>query len=502
MTGTWDEGEPVLYWSLKIMLAEMRGFRSNPPDLTMKLIYVVSIFSACLQLSAASASWPQFRGPNSSGVARKDKPPIRFGAETNLLWKVEVPPGLSSPCLAGDLIFLTAFENEKLFALCRHRRDGKEIWRREAPPGKPQEVHQVSSPAVATPVTDGKRVYVYFVPFGLVAYDLDGNEQWRKAVPIGYVMNGSGTSPAIVGDTVVLNCDQDEGESFLLAVDARTGRVRWQTSRAGSIGSYTTPITWRRGGQEDVVVCGSLRVAGYEPRNGEERWSARVLTSVAVTPTPVIGDGQLYVMSHGVPPNAMGTFADFASKNDKDADGKISTSEAPPGFEGNMFRGIDNDKDGFITEKDWTAMTKLFAKGDSGLFALRAPGSGDITSTHVAWKQTKGIAGISSPLFYQGRIYVVQDGGRVTCWDAKTGRPIYEQERLGAEGEYYASPIAANGHIYAASSRGTVTTFRAGDALEVEARNDLGESVMTTPAIADNKLYVRSAKYLWAFGRK
>ncbi len=468
----------------------------------MKIIPVISIVSACCQLSAATALWPQFRGPNSSGVALKDKPPIRFGAETNLLWKVELPPGLSSPCLAGDRIFLTAFENEKLFAVCRQRRDGKELWRREAPPGRPQEVHQVSSPAVATPVTDGQRVYAYFVPFGLVAYDLDGNEQWRRPVPIGFVMNGSGTSPAIAGDTVVLNCDQDEGESFLLAVEARTGKVRWQTSRAGSIGSYTTPITWKRGAQEEVVVCGSLRAAGYELRTGKERWTANVLTSVAVAPTPVIGDGRLYVMSRGVPPTSMGTFADFAGKSDKDGDGKISKSEAPPGFGGNAFRVMDFDKDGFITEKDWSAMTNLFARGDSGLFALRAPGSGDITRTHVEWKQTKGVSGIASPLFYQGRIYVVQDGGRVTCWDAKTGKPLYEQERLGAEGEYYASPIAANGHIYLASSRGTITTIRAGDALEVEARNDLGESVMTTPAIADSKLYIRSANHLWAFGRK
>jgi len=470
----------------------------------MKLILIVSIVSACHQLSAATAtaSWPQFRGPNSSGVAKKEKPPIRFSAETNLLWKVEVPPGLSSPCVAGDRIFLTAFENEKLFAICWQRRDGKELWRREAPPGKPQEGQQVSSPAVATPVTDGERVYVYFVPFGLVAYDLDGKEQWRKPVAIEYVMNGSGTSPAISGDTVVLNCDQDGGESFLIAVEARTGKTRWQTSRAGSIGSYTTPITWRRGAQEEVVVCGSLRVAGYALRTGKESWAANVLTSVAVAPTPVIGDDRLYVMSRGVPPTAMGTFADFSGKSDKDGDGKLAKDEAPPGFGGTTFRTLDFDKDGYITEKDWSSMTNLFAKGDSGLFALRAPGSGDITATHVAWKQTKGVSGIASPLFYEGRIYAVQDGGRVTCWDAKSGKPLYEQERLGAEGEYYASPIAANGHIYLASSRGTITTIRAKDALEVEARNDVGESVMTTPAIADSKLYVRSASHLWAFGRK
>src|SRR5216117_3933636 len=156
----------------------------------------------------------------------------------------------------------------------------------------------------------------------------------------------------------------------------------------------------------------------------------------------------------------------------------------------------------FITEKDWTAMTNLFAKGDSGLFALRAPGVGDITGTHVAWKRTKGVAGIPSPLFYEGRVYAVQDGGRVTCWDARTGRALYEQERLGAEGEYYASPIAANGHLYLASSRGTITVVRAGDSLEVKARNDLGEPLMATPAIANDTLYARSASHLWAFGRK
>jgi outer membrane protein assembly factor BamB len=224
------------------------------------------------------------------------------------------------------------------------------------------------------------------------------------------------------------------------------------------------------------------------------------LTSVSVAATPVVGGEQIYVMSRGVPPNAMGTFASFAEKSDKDGDGKIAPGEAPPGFEGGVFRRIDGDKDGFITQQDWTAMTNLFTKGDSGLFALRAPGEGDITGTHVAWKATKGIGSISSPLFYQGRVYAVQDGGRLTCWNAKTGKPHYEQERLGAEGEYYASPIAANGHVYLTSARGTISVARAGDTLEVKARNDLGESIMSTPAIADNKIYVRGENHLWAFG--
>jgi outer membrane protein assembly factor BamB len=467
----------------------------------MKLLLALS-FAAAFSVVASTAYRPQFRGPNGSGVAEKQRPPAYLSAESNLLWKAEVPSGLSSPCIAGDRIFLTAFDHGKLFTLAVDRRSGKELWRRESPNGKPQEVHQVSSPAVATPAADGRRVFVYFIPFGLISYDFEGREQWRKPVPSGYVMNGSGTSPILAGDTVVLNCDQDEGGSFLLAVDARTGKTRWQTAREDAISSsYSTPIIWKRGRQEDVVVCGSLRVAGYDLRNGKQTWVANVLTSVSVAPSPVLGDGLLYVMSRGVPPNAMGTFADFAGKSDKDGDGKISLREAPKGFDGGVFRMMDIDKDGFITEKDWTAMTNFFAKGDSGLFALRAPGTGDITSTHVAWKRTKGTAGISSPLFYDGRVYVVQDGGRLSCWNAKTGQPYYEQERVGAEGEYYASPIAANGRIYLASSRGTISVIRGGDAFEVEARNELKESVMATPAIADHKVYVRSAKHLWAFGR-
>jgi outer membrane protein assembly factor BamB len=119
----------------------------------------------------------------------------------------------------------------------------------------------------------------------------------------------------------------------------------------------------------------------------------------------------------------------------------------------------------------------------------------------VAWTHKKGVASVSSPLFYQGRVYVGQDGGRVTCFNAKTGDKFYEQERLNADGEYYASPIAANGHIYFASSKGAVTVSEAGDTLQVKARNKLGEAIHATPAIADDKLYVRSAGHLWAFGK-
>jgi outer membrane protein assembly factor BamB len=469
---------------------------------SMKFALTLCFLTLYFNVSAAAGSWPQFRGPNCSGVAEKENPSVAFGPGSNLHWKVQLPSGLSSPCIWKDRIFLTGFENDKLFTICINGKDGKELWRREAPPGKLPEVHEVSSPAVATPASDGQRVYVYYSSFGLVAYDFSGKEQWRAAVPTGIVVNGSGTSPALAGDTLILNCDQDEGKSLIMAVDARTGKKRWETPRPDFIASYTTPIVWKRGREEDAVVCGSLRVVGYNLRDGSERWTARVLTSVSVAATPVVGDGRLYVMSQGVPANSMGTFAQFAEKNDKDGDGKVSRAEAPPMFlRGGIFTVMDFDKDGHVGQKDWEALNTLFAKGDSGLFAIRSPGTGDITQTHVAWKQKKGVAAIASPLFYRGQVYAVQDGGRVSSWNAETGVPLYEQERLDADGQYFASPIAANGHIYFCSSRGKVSVAEAGDSLKVKARNDLEESIMATPAIAEDKLYIRTAKHLWAFGK-
>jgi len=463
----------------------------------------------CLALMLAAAglrgasSWPQFRGVNCQGVAEREGPPTDFGPGTNLLWKIELARGLSSPCLWGDRIFLTAVENEKLHTLCVRRRDGKLLWRQAAPIEKTEAVHKVSSPATATPVSDGKRVCVYFASFGLLAYDLTGRERWRKPLPMPFVVNGSGTSPALAGGRLLLNCDQQGRKSFLLAVEPRTGKTLWQTPRPDFPSGYTTPVFWARGDTEEIVVAGSLRVVGYGLRDGQEHWSARGLEAVSVCPTPALGGGQLYVMSRslGTGPKVPG-FVEMLAQMDHDHDGRIARAEAA-GFlrENGAFDFIDRDQDGFITEQEWTETGEFVSKGEHGIFALRSPGQGDITATHVAWKHKRGVAQIASPLFYRSRVYVVEDGGRVTCYDAKSGNKLYEQERLGAEGEYFASPVAANGKIAFASSRGVVSVIDAGDRLNVVARNDLGEAIQATPAIFDSKLYVRSANHLWSFGK-
>jgi len=469
----------------------------------MKPCLPCALLVACSTAIAAVPQWPQFRGPNSCGVAESDKPPVEFGPGTNQLWKAEVPAGLSSPCVWGDRIFLTAAEDGKMLTLAVNRLDGKILWRQAVTADKPKEIHKKNHPAASTPATDGKNVCVYHATFGLVAYDFDGHELWRKPMAGLLARNGSGTSPAMVDGRLVLNCDVEEGKSFIAAYEPATGKEHWRTPRAEYMSGYTTPVGWQQEGRNEIVIVGSLRVAAYGLRGGKPHWSLPGTEAVSVCPTPVLGDGQLYIMSKSMSGMKMPPFSLFSLGVDKDADGKISRDEIPKQFiEQGMFSGIDRDQDGFITGKEWDEAMVFLEQADYGIFALKPAGSDGLTTNNVTWRHKKGVASVSSPLFYRGRIYVAQDGGRVSCFNAKTGEKFFEQERLGAEGEYYASPIAANGHVYFSSGRGAVTVIEAGDTFQIKARNSLGEPIHATPAIVDNKLYVRTAERLWAFGVK
>jgi outer membrane protein assembly factor BamB len=153
-----------------------------------------------------------------------------------------------------------------------------------------------------------------------------------------------------------------------------------------------------------------------------------------------------------------------------------------------------------VNKGEWDAFLAFLRSNEDNVLAIRPGGSGDSSKSHVAWKASRGISEMPSPLFYRGRLYFVRDGGMVTSYTPDSGRVVLDRQRLGTLGQYVASPIAADGRIYAASEAGTIVVFRAGDTLEVLARNDLGESITATPAIADHKLYVRTANHLWAFG--
>src|SRR6185503_209552 len=208
------------------------------------LIAVLVLMTSAL--GAADIQWPQFRGPNGSGVAADQKPITDFGPSSNVLWKVSIDSGASSPCIWGDRIFLTTFANDKVQTVCLNRRNGKVLWQKPVPADKLELFHkQDGSPAASTPATDGKRVYVYFGSFGALAYDLDGNEQWKAPLPVAQTFGGfgTGTSPVLAGDVVVINRDQ-VFDSHVLALDRQTGKTKWKSERGQSY-SWSSPIVWK-----------------------------------------------------------------------------------------------------------------------------------------------------------------------------------------------------------------------------------------------------------------
>ena len=454
--------------------------------------------------TAAAESWPQFRGPNCSGVAEKAKPPITIGTNEGVLWKTEVPWSPGSPCVSGDSIFLTTFSDDELQTRSYSRKNGKLLWARGIKPEKLEMYHSTeSSPATATPATDGRRVVSYFGSFGLICYDFKGTELWRHELPVAISGGGfgSGTSPALVKNLVLLNRDQDAGKSSLLAVDLATGKTAWETSRPDAIGSFGTPIAWKNGSVEEIVMPGTVQLKGYDFKTGHERWVVNGMVGFACT-TPVAGDGLLFFAgwSPGQSDAPWSSWEVFLEKYDKNHDGEISLADEIDADSREFLRGLDRDHDGKITRTDWVQIKERAAKARNILVAIKPGGEGDITETHVAWSATRGLPYVPSPLLYEGRLYLIKDGGMISCLDAKTGKPFYSQERLEANDKYYASPVAADGRIYVASLSGKVTVLKAGgDKPEEIHHANFGERIFATPAPVGKNLYLRTATKLYAF---
>ncbi|MBI2947614.1 MAG: PQQ-binding-like beta-propeller repeat protein [Verrucomicrobia bacterium] len=413
-----------------------------------------------------------------------------------------LPPGRSSPCIWGDRIFLTGFKSGKLVTLCLGRADGKILWTREVEPGPIEQGSRLGNPAAPTPATDGKKVYVYFGPFGLICYDFDGQERWRKPMPTPVTQHGAGTSPVLADGRLFLACDQDVG-SFLLAVNTENGETIWKRDRPAYRRGFSTPLLWPHEKPELILIASTLRLAAYGVDNGTELWSIRGLPNEMVA-SPVAGEGLIFAggWTHGSGVSKLPTFALLLEQGDQNHDGQLTRDETPLGPAKQHFLYIDADKNGSITRDEWNSIASIFERSENALLAVRPDGCGDVTATHVVWKQKRGLPYVPSPLLYEGRIYLVKNGGLASCFDARTGEVHYQEERLGALGDYYASPVAADGKICVASQPGVVVICRAGGDLEVLARNNLGEPILATPAIAENKLYVRTEAHLYAFGER
>lgn len=472
---------------------------------TLPVLTLAGILSGDPWIRSQASDWPQFRGPGGIGVAPADAhPPLRFGPGTNQVWSITAPRGNSSPITWGGRLFLTGFEGGRLLTLGLDRHTGREVWRQGITPPQVEDVHHgLGSPASATPVTDGERVYAYFGSAGLVAYDLDGRERWRAPLPVTQTEYGASSSPVLAGNLVIQLVDQDGG-SYLLALERNTGAVAWRVERPEMRRGFGTPLIWTHDGQTDLVVPGTIWLKGLNPTTGEERWRVSGLARITCT-SPAAGDGMLFTASWTTGGDrtadriTMPDFETFLREHDRDHDGRFSFAELPTGPVKQRFKHLDGDRSGFITREEWESMAEIFQRVENQAFAVKPDARGGVSDGGVRWRLKKGLPYVASPVYAGGRFYMVKNGGMLTCVDPESGEAVYEQERLGAVGDYYASLIAADGRIYAASQPGVMTVVRAGDTFEIVTRVHFGETLQATPAVVGDTLYIRTAGRLYAF---
>ena len=450
--------------------------------------------------------WSRFRGPNGSGHARGDRYPTEFGATKNLLWKVALPQGHSSPIIWNDRIYLTAYRGDALFTIAINRNDGKILWERQAPETKTKIVDKRNNPASPSPALEENRVYVFFPDYGLIAYDASGAELWKK--PMGPFNNiyGMGASPVIYNDVILLALDQSRG-SHLLAIDKRTGADRWNTPRPEATSGHATPIIWRApDGRDQILLPGSFLLTAYDPSNGEKLWWVRGL-SWEIKSTPVIANGIIYVNGYGSPEGDPGRKIVFPTADetwvtaDADKDGSLSKAEFPKGPPAGWFAVADLDANGVIAKFEWEYI-RAALDSENGMLAIRLGGKGDMTEKAVSWKYHRSVPQLPSPIVFEKVLYMVNDGGIVTTLNPETGELIKQGRLTGALGAYYSSPVAAGGHLYFSSERGAVSVLPPGGDLTPIAVNDLAEDTYATPAFADGKIYIRTVEALYAFGTK
>jgi outer membrane protein assembly factor BamB len=457
-----------------------------------------------LAIGLFGADWPQFRGPNGSGLCPTcGQLPTEFGPQKNVVWKTELPAGKSSPVLIGDRILITASEGDDLITICLNRTTGKVQWRRSVRAPKREAQHALNHRAAPTAATDGRSVYVFFADFGLVAYDLDGKQRWLLPLGPFNSQHGIVASPVYAAGMVILVCDQDT-EAYIVAVDAKSGKIAWKSPR-DVINGYSTPIIHRpSGGPAQVIAPGSYQLTAYSVRDGEVQWFVRGLTCQPKSAPTIAGD-TLYFNGWTVG-NDVGqqvelpAFAEVAAAADANRDGKLAQSELPqPWQPTGTWRAIDLDRDGFLNEREWTFFrTRRAAR--NGLLAVKLGGSGDVTGTNVLWRFEKSLPDVPSPLVYNDVVYLVRSGGIATTLNAQTGKVIKQARLMGALEDYYSSPIGADGKVYVASEHGKVVVLRAAGDWEILAINDFESDIFATPAISDGKMYVRTQNALYAIG--
>jgi outer membrane protein assembly factor BamB len=413
---------------------------------------------------AAEKYWPQWRGPYATGVSKTADPPVEWSETKNIRWKIEIPGrGSGTPVIWGDKVFVLSAVPvgvqgadahaplggsrtrvpHRFVIMALDRKTGKVIWERTSREVAP---HEGSHPqwgtyASSSAFTDGQRVYAFYDSFGLYAYDMDGKLLWEKDLGAKRMRQefGEGQTPVLHGNRIVVQWDH-QGPSFIAALDALTGNEVWRTERK-EIDSWGTPLVVERAGRAQVITAAMTKVRSYDLETGKVIWEGPGLTMNPI-PSSVYEDGMAFAVS---------------------------------GFRGNKLLAINLDE----------------AKGD-------------ITGTAaIKWELNQDTPYVPSPLLYDGVIYLLKsNSGILSAYDAKTGKPHYQLQRLEGVPNVFASPVGAKGRVYLPGQEGTTLVIKHGPAFEVLAKNALDDGFNASPALVDNELYLRGFKYLYSIGEK
>ena len=489
----------------------------------MRIVLSLAIASILLA-NTAMADWPQFRGPNSSGIGSGASVPVEFGPGKNELWSTPLAAGHSSPCIVGDSIFLTTFDKERrqLGVVCLARASGEVRWQRAVPVRAFEKGHPSFNPASSSPASDGERVVAYFGSYGLVCFDMQGEKLWEITMPITRSFAGNATSPIIAGDLVILYRG-NHVDHFLLAVDKKTGKEIWRVLQEDPFTSEMACTACPIVAGERLIVHTARSVQAFEISTGKQVWVVKCATTA--TSTPVLAGKEVIVAAW----NKMGepvlrpTFPSFEQllvKHDKDGDKLISRDELPrlwifyrpEGAEAPQngatirFERVDKDRNRTISADEWSQQLQDLEKfragyGTHGMLAIPIDSQGSLKEEQVRTLDTNSIPEVPSPLYHDGHVYYVKNGGILTCLELATGKRVYRTRTRGT-GTHYASPIIADGKLFSLAGNGLVSVIRLGPRPMILASNDLGEETYASPAIVDGTIYIRTHTRLYAFGLK
>jgi outer membrane protein assembly factor BamB len=396
-------------------------------------------------------NWPQWRGPRLDGTSQEKNLPLKWTAQENVAWKLALPDRSgSTPIVWGDRVFLNVAEGDDLQLWAVDRKDGSVRWKK--PLGKGNVMmrkHNMSSPS---PVTDGQRVWVLTGTGVLKSFDFEGEEKWARDLQKDYgpfgLNWGYASSPLLHEDALfvqVLHGMKTDAPSYLLRIDKKTGQTAWRVERptdavSESPDSYTTPALVRRGKDVEIVVTGGDCVTGHDPATGKELWRAGGMNPEKNPYYRVVAS-----------PVVLGEVV-------------VAPSRVRP------------------------------------LLAVRTGGKGDVTQTHRVFSYDNG-PDVPTPVSDGTHLYIVNDKGIVYVLDARTGKEVYGQQRL-KPGTYSASPVLAEGRIYATSEDGHTSVFKAGPTFELLAENTLDDYTLSSPAISEGQIFIRTAKALHAIGKR